>query len=129
MGFGKNDETELVSVFKKVCSVSYNDGVVFDAESVSVARICEELEYGGLRITAKATVDGARVPVVIDVAFGDSVEPGLQEIEMSFFRVMDLAEVIYNLQSVPGFDECLTRMRDGDIEGTYASLILVGCSI
>jgi hypothetical protein len=42
--------------------------------------------------------------------------------EMSFFRVMDLSEVIYNLQSVPGFDECITRMRDGDIEGTYAEL-------
>lgn len=42
--------------------------------------------------------------------------------ETSFFRVMDLAEVIYNLQPVPGFDECITRMRDGDIEGTYAEL-------
>jgi hypothetical protein len=42
--------------------------------------------------------------------------------EMSFFRVMDLAEVIYNLQLVPGFDESITRMRDGDIEGTYAEL-------
>jgi hypothetical protein len=29
--------------------------------------------------------------------------------EMSFFRVMDLAEVIYNLQPVPGFDECIRR--------------------
>src|SRR5216683_666046 len=42
--------------------------------------------------------------------------------ETSIFRVMDLAEVIYNLQAVPGFDECITRMRDGDIEGTYAEL-------
>jgi hypothetical protein len=42
--------------------------------------------------------------------------------EMSFFRVMDLAEVIYNLQPVPGFDECITRMRAGDIEGAYAEL-------
>jgi hypothetical protein len=42
--------------------------------------------------------------------------------ETTFFRVMDLAEVIYNLQPVPGFDECITRMRDGDIEGTYAEL-------
>jgi hypothetical protein len=42
--------------------------------------------------------------------------------EISFFRVMDLAEVIYNLQPVPGFDECITRMRNGDIEGTYAEL-------
>ncbi|MBO0755300.1 MAG: nucleotidyl transferase AbiEii/AbiGii toxin family protein [Bradyrhizobiaceae bacterium] len=82
LGFVKNDETEMVGVFKEVCAVSYNDGVVFDAESVSVARIREELEYGGLRITAKATLDGARVPVVIDVAFGDSVEPGLQEIDV-----------------------------------------------
>jgi hypothetical protein len=41
---------------------------------------------------------------------------------MSFFRVMDPAEVIYNLQPVPGFDECITRMRAGDIEGTYAEL-------
>jgi hypothetical protein len=38
--------------------------------------------------------------------------------EMSFFRVMDLAEVIYNLQPVPGFDECIARMREGDIEAT-----------
>jgi hypothetical protein len=50
----------------------------------------------------------------------DESDPHRQE--MSFFRVMDLAEVIYNLQSVPGFDECITRMRDGDIEGTYAEL-------
>jgi len=50
----------------------------------------------------------------------DESDWGRQEI--SFFRVMDLAEVIYNLQSVPGFDECITRMRDGDIEGTYAEL-------
>ncbi len=50
----------------------------------------------------------------------DESEPHRRE--MSFFRVMDLAEVIYNLQPVPGFDECITRMRDGDIEGTYAEL-------
>jgi hypothetical protein len=50
----------------------------------------------------------------------DESEPHRQEI--SYFRVMDLAELIYNLQQVPGFDECITRMRDGDIEGTYAEL-------
>jgi hypothetical protein len=50
----------------------------------------------------------------------DESEPHRREI--SFFRVMDLAEVVYNQQPVPGFDECITRMRDGDIEGTYAEL-------
>jgi hypothetical protein len=35
---------------------------------------------------------------------------------------MDLAEILYNLQEVPGFAECIARMRNGDIEGTYAEL-------
>jgi hypothetical protein len=42
--------------------------------------------------------------------------------EISFFRVMDLAELLHNLQYVPGFDECIFRMRQGDIEGTLAEL-------
>ena len=42
--------------------------------------------------------------------------------EISFFRVMDLAEILYNLQYTPGFDECVNRMRQGDIEGTLAEL-------
>jgi hypothetical protein len=42
--------------------------------------------------------------------------------EISFFRVMDLAEMLYNLQRMPGFDECIVRMRNGDIEGTLAEL-------
>jgi predicted nucleotidyltransferase component of viral defense system len=82
LGFGNGDESEVISGFQEVCAVSFNDGVVFDQDSVQIARIREETEYGGLRITANATVDGARVPVVIDIAFGDSVEPGLQEIDV-----------------------------------------------
>jgi hypothetical protein len=44
--------------------------------------------------------------------------------EETFFRVIDLAEVLYNLQYTPGFDECIERMRKGDVEGTYAELDL-----
>jgi hypothetical protein len=39
-------------------------------------------------------------------------------------RTIDLAEMIYNLQHVQGFDECIGKMRNGDIEGTYAELDL-----
>jgi hypothetical protein len=40
------------------------------------------------------------------------------------YRVIDLAEVLFNLQHVHGFDECIARMRSGNIEGTYAELDL-----
>jgi hypothetical protein len=43
-------------------------------------------------------------------------------LDMSAYRIMDLAELLYNLQNVPGFDECIARMRNGDIEGTHAEL-------
>jgi hypothetical protein len=39
-------------------------------------------------------------------------------------RAIDLAEMIYNLQHLRGFDECIAKMRNGDIEGTYAELDL-----
>jgi predicted nucleotidyltransferase component of viral defense system len=82
LGFGTDDEREIVGIFREVCAASCNDGVVFDANSIRVDHIREELEYGGLRIAANATVDGARIRVVIDIAFGDAVEPGLQEIDL-----------------------------------------------
>jgi hypothetical protein len=44
------------------------------------------------------------------------------EREKSFVRIIDLAEVLYNLQDVLGFDECLSRLRDGNIEGTLGEL-------
>jgi hypothetical protein len=38
------------------------------------------------------------------------------------FRIVDLAELLFNLQHTSGFDDCIERMRHGDIEGTYAEL-------
>jgi hypothetical protein len=44
--------------------------------------------------------------------------------EVQSFRIVDFAEILFNLQHTPGFDDCIQRMIDGDIEGTYAELDL-----
>jgi hypothetical protein len=44
--------------------------------------------------------------------------------DLKGLRLIDLSEVIYNLQYVENFDNCISRMRDGDIEGTAAELDL-----
>jgi predicted nucleotidyltransferase component of viral defense system len=82
LGFGDDDPTEMVTTFKEICGVRFNDGVMFDLDSVEIDRVREELEYGGLRIKMNATVDAARVRVVIDIGFGDTVEPGLVEMDL-----------------------------------------------
>jgi hypothetical protein len=44
--------------------------------------------------------------------------------EEQSFRVVDFAELLFNLQSVEGFDDCISRMKQGVIEPTYAELDL-----
>jgi predicted nucleotidyltransferase component of viral defense system len=82
LGFGDAEPTGLLNIFKEICAIAAPDAVVFDIPSLSIDLIREETEYGGLRIKGNATVDGARVRVLIDVAFGDAIEPGLEEAEL-----------------------------------------------
>lgn len=42
--------------------------------------------------------------------------------EHSLIKLIDFAEMLYNLQDAPGYDHCINRMREGNIEGTLAEL-------
>lgn len=44
--------------------------------------IREELEYGGLRLRTTGGLAGARMTVIIDIGFGDAIEPGLDEVDL-----------------------------------------------
>jgi hypothetical protein len=44
--------------------------------------------------------------------------------QIQSFRIVDLGELLFNLQHTDGFDDCISRMRRGDIEPTYAELDL-----
>ena len=81
LGFGDSAEESILSVFREVCGMSMDDGITFEIDNLRIERIREELEYGGLRLRTVANLSRARINVVIDVGFGDAVEPGLEEIE------------------------------------------------
>jgi predicted nucleotidyltransferase component of viral defense system len=81
LGFGDPDPHAMLTVFREICTVEADDGVVFDVAGLAVDLIREELEYDGLRIKTNATIGGARVRVVIDIGFGDAIEPGIAELE------------------------------------------------
>jgi predicted nucleotidyltransferase component of viral defense system len=83
LAFGDSDPEAILDVFREICGIKADDAVVFDISALTVDRVRDELEYGGLRIKTNATVDGARVRVLVDIGFGDAVEPGLTEIELS----------------------------------------------
>jgi predicted nucleotidyltransferase component of viral defense system len=82
LGFGDSSSEGILSVFREVCTIEADDGVTFDLETLAVELIREQLEFGGLRLRVTSRLAGARIPTVIDVGFGDAVEPGLEEIEL-----------------------------------------------
>ena len=82
LGFGDPDPEAMLAVFQEICAIKANDGVAFDVQALTIDRVRDELEYGGLRIKTNATLDGARIRVLIDIGFGDAIEPGLNDVDM-----------------------------------------------
>ncbi|MCP3460841.1 nucleotidyl transferase AbiEii/AbiGii toxin family protein [Bradyrhizobium sp. CCGUVB23] len=82
LGFGESDPELTLKAFNEVCAISADDGVIFDAKDLTVDRVRDESGCSGLRLKTYATVDGARVRIVIDIGYGDATEPGLEEIEL-----------------------------------------------
>lgn len=82
LGYGDSSAEAMSSVWKEICKIAVDDGITFDSEALRIDPIREELEYEGLRIRTTATMARARISVTVDIGFGDSVEPGAEEIEL-----------------------------------------------
>ena len=73
----------LTQVFTELCgqTTDPDDGLIFDAASVQAREIREEDNYGGIRITLKATLAKARIAIQADIGIGDVITPGAETIE------------------------------------------------
>lgn len=79
--FGDPSEGAMLATFGDILAQDAEDGVVFDPDTLRVDRIREELDYGGLRLRAIASVGGARINLTIDIGFGDALEPGAEVVD------------------------------------------------
>lgn len=80
LGFGPDDEANLIATFRDIATMDLGDGIVFDPDSVKADAIREDNTYGGTRITLVARIGSARCALQIDVGFGDAVTPGPQTV-------------------------------------------------
>jgi hypothetical protein len=51
------------------------DGLRFDPDSLSAKRIAEDAVYEGARVSFTAYLERAKIPIQIDIGFGDAVTP------------------------------------------------------
>lgn len=121
LGFGDASSDAMITIWREIFAIELDDGITFKGDSLRADLIREELEYGGLRLRTTATLAGARIPVTIDVGFGDSVEPGVEDIELpvlldlppprlrAYARETVISE---KFQAMVAFGRANSRMKD-----------------
>ena len=89
LGSGIHEVDQVVNAIREVCSVECEDGLKFDLAGIEGWRIAEDAEYEGVRVKVPASLDGARIPVQIDIGFGDIVEPAPQSLTFPVLLPLD----------------------------------------
>jgi Nucleotidyl transferase AbiEii toxin, Type IV TA system len=78
LGFGDSTPLSIKAIFQALCILPVQaDGLEFKADSVVSSPIKPHCEYTGVRISLLAFLAGTRtrIPLQIDVGFGDAVSP------------------------------------------------------
>lgn len=82
LGHGDPSAPAIRAAFLTICKTeAVDDGLVFDTDNLSAAPIREAHEYGGIRVKTNAFLSKTRIPVQVDIGFGDAITPAAQELE------------------------------------------------
>lgn len=85
---GDSSLERFEKIFEELCDMPvHDDGLRFDASSVKVERIREDQDYEGIRVTFLGYLESSRLPIQIDIGFGDAVTPA--PIETSFPTLLE----------------------------------------
>lgn len=73
LSFGAEDAATLKKTIAEILAIDVGDGLAFDGTSLSAAPIREDQVYGGMRLKTTAYLEKTRIPITIDVGFGDAL--------------------------------------------------------
>lgn len=79
LGLGNPTLEAVVDTAQRIISTPVSDdGISFDSTTLQARKIGAEKEYKGIRIKLTAHLGTARIPMQIDVGFGDAITPRAQ---------------------------------------------------
>lgn len=96
-----NTAEDMKKVFYNIFSIECDDALQFDLESLKVINITEFKEYHGVNVSIMGYLDRTKVPVSIDIGFGDLIYP--KRVKMKFPVLLDMKEpevYAYSIYSV-----------------------------
>lgn len=96
-----NDSEDMKKVFTDIFSIECDDALRFELDTLEVSNITEFKEYHGVNIKIMAYLDKTKVPVSIDVGFGDVVYPDRIRMDFPVLLDMEVPEIyVYSIYSV-----------------------------
>jgi hypothetical protein len=88
LSIGTSDPRRFEDLFKEICVLPVDDdGLTFDPSNVTARQIKEGADYEGVRVTFLGYLQKARIPMQLDIGFGDAVTP--PAIETAFPTILD----------------------------------------
>ena len=81
LGHGDASAAQLVADFREIMAVEADDGLAFDGDALTATAIREQLEYGGTRLRSTAYLERTRIPITIDIGFGDALADAPQDLD------------------------------------------------
>lgn len=96
-----NDADEMKKIFYDIFSIECDDALRFDLNTLKVINITEFKEYHGVNVSIMGYLDRTRIPVSIDIGFGDVVYPERMKMEFPVLLDMEVPEIYaYSIYSV-----------------------------
>lgn len=76
LGKTSNQIEPIIQQVKDIIGVTVeSDGIEFSTQSITAERIKEDADYEGVRVSFEGTLNSAKIPMQIDIGFGDKVHP------------------------------------------------------
>lgn len=121
---GRMEDTveDVLAAIRSICQEPvFEDGLRFPAESLAAERIIETGQYEGVRVRFTGYLGTARIPMQIDIGFGDALVPGPVPVRLS--TILDLpppelqgysreSTVAEKFQAMVYLGEINSRMKD-----------------
>lgn len=93
-----NSSEEMKAIFQKIFSQDVDDALVFDIDAITVENITELKEYHGLHVSFVGYLDRTKIPIGIDIGFGDAIYP--DAVKMDFPVILDMEAPRVNAYSL-----------------------------
>jgi len=95
LGMGiNNDFVNLKAIFRDICNIECDDGLIFDPESIETSIIKEGADYEGTRLKLLGRLGSIRIKMTVDIGFGDTILSG--PVKNEFHGILDMENAILN---------------------------------